>query len=652
MPSPKAMKNLISPLYRTLYVMTLWRLVVVFVLFSATRVLFYLLNQSYFTGMTTSHLFTLLADGVKFDVTAILYTNILFVAMMILPFKFRYNHFYQTTAKWIYVITNSVALFGNMVDIVYFRNTMRRTDFGVFSEFEHDDNVLKIVGTALMQNWYLTLVFALIVFLLIKMYGQVKPTNRLSKHWHYYGVNTLLMGFSMWLTVCGMRGGFGMETRPITISNAGAKVNQPIEIAIVLNTPFSIYRTLSRSTFKRLNFYSEKELNTIYSPYHTANDSIPFEKKNVVVLILESFSKEHSGYFNKQFDGKAYKGYTPFLDSLAQVSRTWVYSYANGVKSIDAIPSVLGGVPSLVQPYVLSRYSLNKMEGLPAILRKEGYHTAFFHGAPNGSMGFDAITNMLGFEKYVGKTEYNNDADFDGFWGIRDEEFLQFFARSMDKMPQPFMTSVFTLSSHHPYTIPKRYEGVFKGGPMPVYRTVEYADYALKRFFQTVSKTSWFKNTLFVISADHSLPSKLHAEYKSPMGVFSIPIIFYQPGSDYHKTDSTELIQQIDVMPTVLGALHYNKPYFAFGRNHFDKQQRQFIANYTNGVYQYVEGDWTIHSDGEKLLAVFAYKRDPLLQKNLLDKNIPAANVVFGHFKAFLQQYNNRMIDDKLMINR
>ncbi|MFZ4456207.1 MAG: LTA synthase family protein [Bacteroidales bacterium] len=646
------MNSIFSLKNRNVYVMTFWRLSLVFFLFSVTRILFYVFNKSYFSGMTTWHLFELMVSGLKFDLTAVLYTNLLFLLMMIVPFRFRYNMYYQRVAKYIYVLFNSVAMFLNMGDIVYFRNTLRRTDFSVFTEFGNDHNSSKIVFTAMIQNWYLTVILVLLIVVLIKGYGKMKPTNAIATGWKYYLTGTVLLALSMWHTVCGIRGGYGMTTRPITISNAGEKVNHPDETAIVLNTPFSIYRTVFRTTFKRQNFYSETALISIYTPIHHPEATLQFQKKNVVVLILESFSKEHSGYFNKQFNGIKYNGYMPFLDSLAQQSQTWVYSYANGVKSIDAIPSVLGSVPSLVQPFALSKYSLNKMNGLAAVLKQEGYYTAFFHGAPNGSMGFDSITRMLGFEHYVGKNEYGNDADFDGYWGIRDEEFLQFFANSMDKMPQPFMTSIFTLSSHHPYKISARYESVFKGGTMPIHRTVQYADYALKRFFQTASKKPWFKNTLFVISADHSLPSSEHAEYKSTMGVFSIPIIFYQSGSNLHQIDSTQLIQQIDVMPSVLGYLHYNKPYFAFGKDHFNPtEQPQFIANYTNGVYQYMEREWTIHSDGKKLLAVYNHKKDKLLTSNLVKQNLPQAATVYAHFKAFLQQYNNRMIDNRLTIS-
>ncbi len=646
------MKKLFDLTGRNVYVMTAWRLLVVLALFSITRLLFYLLNQPYFPGMTASHLFVLMGSGLKFDLTAVLYTNILFILLMVLPFRFRYNPYYQQTTKWIYIITNSIALAANLIDVVYFRYTMRRTDFGFFSEFSNDYNVGKIFFAAIRQNWFLLILFIGIVYLLMKSYGKMQKSGLIRSSWAYYPISTVMMGVFMWLTICGMRGGFGMATRPITISNAGEKVYQPIETAIVLNTPFSIYRTITRSSFKRLDYYSENQLEKVYTPVHSTNPQEEFKKLNVVVLILESFSKEHSGYFNKEFNGVKYKGYTPFLDSLAQQSKTWVYSYANGVKSIDAIPSVLGGIPSLVQPFVLSRYSLNKIEGLPDILKKEGYKTAFFHGAPNGSMGFNSVTNMLGFEKYYGKNEYANDNDFDGFWGIRDEEFLQYYAHSMDKMPQPFMTSVFTLSSHHPYTIPAKYENVFKGGTMPVHRTVQYADYALKRFFETASKTSWYKNTLFVITADHSLPSSEHEEYKCPTGVFSIPIIFYRPNGELRGTDSTNLIQQIDIMPSILGYLNYPKPYFAFGRNHFDNRERPFVANYINGVYQFIEGDYVVHSTGEKLLAIYNLKNDRLLKVNLAKKHIPMAEMVFAHFKAYLQQYNNRMIDNRLRIDK
>src|SRR5690606_33686296 len=118
-------------------------------------------------------------------------------------------------------------------------------------------------------------------------------------------------------------------------------------------------------------------------------------------------------------------------------SYTFNRSYSNGRKSIDALPSVITGIPSVGEPFVLSIYSGNRTTSLAQLLGDEGYETAFFHGAPNGSMGFSAYTQLAGIKHYYGKNEYNNDADFDGIWVIWVESFMQFMTHIIDKMPQP-----------------------------------------------------------------------------------------------------------------------------------------------------------------------------------------------------------------------
>ena len=107
-----------------------------------------------------------------------------------------------------------------------------------------------------------------------------------------------------------MRGGFTGTTRPITISNAIERVQKPIESAIVLNTPFSIIRTINAKTFEELKFFDEKEAERIYSPIHSGYPTGSFKPMNVVVLILESFTKEVVGSLNKDLENGHYKGYT------------------------------------------------------------------------------------------------------------------------------------------------------------------------------------------------------------------------------------------------------------------------------------------------------------------------------------------------------
>jgi phosphoglycerol transferase MdoB-like AlkP superfamily enzyme len=240
-------------------------------------------------------------------------------------------------------------------------------------------------------------------------------------------------------------------------------------------------------------------------------------------------------------------------------SRAYQYSFANGRKSIDAMPSVIASIPSIEVPYVLSHYSGNQVTSLSSLLKKEGYYSAFFHGAPNGSMGFQAFANTCGFDRYFGKDEYNHNEDYDGIWGIWDHKFLQYYAEQMNTFKQPFYTNFFSVSSHHPYTLPAEFQSRFKEGEMTIYKCIEYTDYALREFFHTASSMPWFKNTLFVITADHASAQTRLADYQSPVGYFEIPIFFYKPGADWHEMNPT-IIQQIDIMPTILGELNYNKP--------------------------------------------------------------------------------------------
>jgi phosphoglycerol transferase MdoB-like AlkP superfamily enzyme len=321
---------------------------------------------------------------------------------------------------------------------------------------------------------------------------------------------------------------------------------------------------------------------------------------------------------------------------------------ANGRKSIDALPSILSGIPSINEPFVLTPYSSNRTNALPKLLKEKGYYTAFFHGAPNGSMGFSAYTKLAGIDYYYGKTEYNNDADFDGMWGIWDEPFMQYMAKNLNNFKQPFFSAFFSTSSHHPFKVPEQYTGKFPKGPLEVQECIGYTDMALKKFFETASKMPWFKNTLFVLTADHATVSHF-PEYQNAVGYYAIPILFYYPGGNLKgKLDKT--VQQIDIMPTVLNYLNYDKPYFSYGFDAFDLQNDNFALNNNEGSYRLYWKDYVLFSDGKKTNGVYAFKKDRLLQHNLLGK-LPEQSEMEKRLKAFIQQYNNRMTQNQLTAN-
>ena len=215
---------------------------------------------------------------------------------------------------------------------------------------------------------------------------------------------------------------------------------------------------------------------------------------NVVVIIIESYTEEASGVVNKNpLSG----GFTPFLDSLRIHSFYTENSFANGKKSIEAIPSILCGIPSFQEPFVHSQFATNKLNGLQELLKNEGYHTSFFHGAANGSMGFQAFSNLIGVDYYFGKNEFGDEQQYDGMWGKWDELFLQFMAKKLNTFPQPFQSTVFTLSSHYPFKVPSKYKNKFRKGPHPIYETLGYTDKAIQKFFEKIRNEPWFKSTIF-----------------------------------------------------------------------------------------------------------------------------------------------------------
>lgn len=643
----------------------LWNLLVVYVMFMVCRVIFVLSNWTIYSGtLTWGHTLELFGAGLIFDTSAILYTNALVSVMMLFPLHWKEKQGYYKIVRWIYVICNSVAIYANLIDCVYFPFTGKRTTTSVFAEFSHEGagNMAKIFAEQFLANWYLVVVAALISWLLWKLFRPVpsKVSSFSTRLPVYYITQVVVMLLAIPLVVAGMRGGFTTAVRPITISNANQYADRPAETGIILNTPFSIYRTLSKKPMLVPDYMSEQEATALFSPLHTPNDTAAFKPMNVVVFILESFSKQHFGYYNRTLRNGTYKGFTPFLDSLiTNHALTWQYSYANGRKSIEGMPSTLSSLPNYVEPLFLTPASLNRMSGIARELgEQKGYVTAFFHGAQNNSMGFQAFAHATGFQRYYGRTEYNQDPkrngdeDFDGTWAIFDEEFLQFFADRMTEMQQPFMTAVFTASSHTPYSMPERYKNVFPKGEEALQESIAYSDHALKLFFETARKKAWFKNTLFVITADHT-SRQIDPFYKTSLGYYTVPIILYAPGDEsLHGYDTERVVEQTDIMPTVLSYLHYDKPYIAFGKDMLHTQPEETFALHwvpeSNG-YEFVKGDYVIEFDGEQVTAAYRYRTDSLLNHNV-KTTMPAGTLqqMTLQAKSVIQQYMQRMNNDQL----
>ena len=624
------------------------QLLLVMVLLSVCRVGFYLFNLNFFPNMTVGHFLGLMLGGLRFDLVTTLYCNALFILLTVIPVDLRFNNNYRSVLKYIFFTSNGVMLAINVADFIYYKFTLRRTTADVFRQFENETNVAALWLRFLWDYWYAVLFWMFLIVAMVFIYNRIKISGpQLKNRRMYYVAGSIVAPLIIFLVWGGMRGGFRHSTRPITLSNAGAYVKDPHDISIVLNTPFAIFRTWGKTNLQKVNFFADGDIDKIYTPVHYPKDSAMFRPDNVVIIILESFSKEFFGSLNKGRIG--YQGYTPFLDSLVQHSATFTFSYANGRKSIDGLPSVVASIPSLGVPYFLSPYSGNKINSISSLLKRKGYRTSFFHGAPNGSMGFQAFMNMAGVDQYYGMTEYDNDDDFDGIWGIWDDKFLQFFAGKLNEFPQPFTSTLFSVSSHHPFEIPASFKDQFKGGPLVIHKCVQYADYALKGFFRTASSMPWYKNTLFVITADHTSSEIQFPEGRTGWGFYSVPLIFFKPDNSL-AGERSEIAQQIDIMPSVLGYLNFDEPFVAFGRNLFGEDERPFALNYKDNVYQYFEGDYLLQFDGTVSVGLYDIKTDKLMSTNILPDFPEVAGLMEEKLKALIQQYNNRMIADQLTV--
>lgn len=591
---------------------------------------------------------SLLVGALRFDTAAICYTNVPFALLVLLPIASRIKDTkaYRLVVKWLYVVVNAFMLSINLADTVYSRYTGRRTTWSFFSEFSDEGNLGSIFFIEVLHHWYLVLIGLAFIAMLIFLYRPYR--HRQSSVWWHYSYYTILTLILLPLAVCGIRGGFSRAVRPIAISNANQYVAQPSQAAIVLNTPFSLIRTSGKTTFANPEYFTSEQLASHFSPLHQPQGQALAEGANVVVLIVESFGTEYWGHFND------YQGYTPFLDSLAAHSLTFSQSFSNGRKSIDGMPSILSSIPMFVEPFFVTNYSLNDVSGIAGQLASEGYTTAFFHGADNGSMGFQAFARTSGFQRYYGRTEYDADptthgeADFDGTWAIWDEEFLQYFARQLSQLPQPFATALFTASSHHPFVVPECYRQQFLQPGHPMYTCVRYTDHALRRFFAAASRQPWFANTIFVITADHTNHSEQSA-YANPLGAFRVPILIYDPSGRLPRGMSSAVAQQTDIMPTVLSAVGCRRQYVSFGQDLLTTPaDSTWAVHYNSGVYQYVRNDTLLQFDGQKVVGLYDLKTDAQCCHNLASQH-PSPRYL-PHLKAIIQSYIQRMIGNQLVV--
>lgn len=626
------------------------RLGIIMALFTITRLLFYFFNLTSFQSTNLAQLAIIFWGGLRFDLTAVLYINSLYSILMLIPVNGKNHPFYRTLTNYLFYFTNSLALGLNSIDFAYYKFTSKRTTATVFEEFANEINYLQLAYNFIKDYYFILLVWIALTWGLLFLSKKMMVPLKNIKSIKAFVLQTLVFIIFLGLTVIGIRSGLPpKQDFPLSPSDAAQYVKNPGDIALVQNTPFTMMMSFDKPIFPHQSYFDTTTLELEYSLLKNPSDSAAFKPLNIVLIIVESLGREPIGCFNKTIDDGAYKGYTPFLDSLSNHALIFVNSFANSRRSIEGTPAVLASIPSLQESFTVSNYSGNKINSLATTLKEKGYHTSLFHGAPNGSLGLNSFAVQAGVEHYFGLNEYGNDDDYDGVWGIWDHLFLPYAITTMSQFKKPFLATIFSVSSHHPYKLPKPIAHQIPDGKIKIHKSIGYADYALRKLFNEAKTKDWYENTLFVITGDHTC-NAYYPKYQTSVGAFTVPIILFRPNSNLIGVDST-VVQQIDIMPTVLNYLNYDKPFVAFGENMINPSDSKFAINYYGNAFQLIMGNWVIQHDLKKVVGLYDLQHDPIMKNNLVNQKPTIQKKMEHKIKAVIQQYNNRMIDNRITLD-
>ena len=617
------------------YQLLVKRLSIALLLYSISRIVFALCNPGTAHGGGVKPFIY----GIRYDIAAIVILNSLFIILHLYPTQLFFTKIYQNLLAFLFHFINSFALLFNYIDCAWFPYTQKRTTADFFTLLKTGNDAGNNIGQYIVDYWYIVVTWLLSIFLGIFLYKKTR-INYHNQQLPRFIIRFSVLIVSVAIFVIAARG--GLQYKPLSVQEAASMTKQQC-IPLVLNTPYTLIKNYSADPLPSELYMSTIQADQLFNPHQQMNPMDSMDKKNVVIIILESFSKQYIGAFNNGI------GYTPFLDSLMKESLVYTRAYANGKRSIEGIPAVTSSMPSLMdEPFITSAWNTNYISSIASTLKPFGYSSAFFHGGNNGTMGFDSFCNLIGYDQYNGRKEYDGaKSDYDGNWGIFDEPFYQFMIRKMNKMQQPFLSTVFSLSSHHPYTIPAPYKNKFPKGTQEIHESIGYADFALGTFFKEAAKQPWFKNTLFVITADHTGPAS-GAYYTTRQGIYEIPILFYESNSVL-KGKSNIVAQQIDIFPTVLDYLHYNGKFSSFGQSLLSNIPMRGAINYMNNSWQLITSNYSLLFDGTKTTGLYNLKNDSLLQNNLNASLADTVRYYEPFLKAILQQYRQGLIHNTIV---
>lgn len=456
-------------------------------------------------------------------------------------------------------------------DLVYYRVAGKHATVELLLYYQ---NIVDVSLMALKDYTYIPVIYLLALVVFVRFWQRIvarEQKQNYASRLSYLKRILTIAAFALTSLVLA-RG--GLQGRPLRPADAFVHLTQAQGDFALNGVYTSFYAIFHRSNFPvsgnkeaiahaRALIAEEGDVFlTEENPFYRVNRRGTPLKKNVVFILLESWSAKRLGIFGDK------SGATPFFDSLADKGWFFTSAFATGRRSIASLPSAISSIPTLYGSlYITSPHEQNFQRGMGAIFRDAGYSTYFTYAAKAGSMGFNAFARLAGFEHIITRESFPANAPHDGVWGIYDHVMFERALADMRAAKKPFVSVIYTLHPHPPFTLPPGYDyfsetgaGSRRNARAKFFNALRYSDECLRNFFAAAEKEPWFKETLFVLMADHAF------EEAQGRDSYHIPLLFYAPGFVPARRDQ-RIASELDVLPTIISLLRLPVAHASMGKS-------------------------------------------------------------------------------------
>jgi len=638
-----------------------WRLLLaqwggLLAVFVAFRLAFLLLYRADFAGIPAAEVWDSLLWGLRFDLSALFfYTGLPGLALLLAsPWRRRVAVFW---VQFGLVAALALVMFVLMgMDLFYYPFVGRRLSFEAVAMLNEWRPIAALVGKA-----YLPQALAILSLLGGLLLLAVRTLRRLAARprpavplWSLAAQAVLLL----LATVVLARG--GLQVKPISENMAFRGPRMALG-HLSLNAVFTATKAFD-SREEKLSYYPPERALRIASALlglpqpppdpkfpllRRQEEPPPATRRNLVVIVLESFSPQVIASMGGR------KGVTENFDRLTRDGLLFTNFYASGTRSLEGIPAIVTGYPALPsQALIGSSLEQSALSSLAVILHDQGYATFFLHGAYRGSMYFDQFAARNGFERFIAKEDFPAaERKSDSTWGIFDHYSLERLHEELEAAKKPVFALYFSLSSHSPYELPDaRFAKFSPDTPdAPVLNSFAYADFALGRFFALARNSDYWKDTVFIVTADHNMGG----QGLNHLQAMHIPLLILNPGDPSFPRGrvNTTLGGQPAIAPTALQLLGVSARQ-SFGANSLlAPAPRRFSLFAWGGTAGWIDEKSLLVHDLSKPLALYHYREDPDLTRNVLAQAGPEDATV-SEFQGYLQVVNNLLISNRVFSPR